>query len=137
MRKQASDAASRLESFLGSSKDEESAALIEQVEGAAAALTEKLTAVENELVQTKNRSLEDPLNHPGKLTAHLAYVHTVANSGSDSPPTAATRERLADLDAQLAEVYGRLDGILKEDVAAFNELVAGAELPTIVLPPAP
>jgi len=83
--------------------------------------------------QTKSRSFEDPLNYPGKITAHLAQLHAAANSGSDSPPTEGSRERLADLEAQMEDVFARLDEILKTDVAAFNEMVAGIELPAIVL----
>ena len=55
---------------------------------AAKALVAKLTAVEEELYQTKNRASEDPLNFPIKLNNKLAYVMGVVES-SDTQPTAA------------------------------------------------
>ena len=85
------------------------------------------------LLQTKSRSFEDPLNYPGKLTAHLAFVHSTVNSGSDSPPTDGSRKRLADLDVQLEEVFARLAEVLEKDVAAFNELVSRLELPAVLV----
>ena len=55
---------------------------------AAKALTQKLTAVEEELYQTKNRASEDPLNFPIKLNNKLAHVLGVVE-GSDNPAHAA------------------------------------------------
>ena len=136
-RSQASDAAQRVAKALGGAAEadgeSEEPSVPQRVEEAAKALGEKLSAIESELMQTKSRSFEDPLNYPGKLTAHLAHLHAVANSGSDAPPTQGSRERLADLEAQMGEVFGRLDAIMETDVVAFNELVAGVELPAIVM----
>ena len=105
----------------------------QKVQDAVQALTEHLTAIEEELLQTKSRSFEDPLNYPGKLTAQLANLHTVVNSGSDSPPTATSVERLADLDDEIEDVYARLQEILDSEVASLNVLVNGIELPAVVL----
>ena len=57
----------------------------------------------------------------------------MVNSGSDAPPTTAAVERLADLDAQLEEVYAKLQEILDTEVVALNEMVAAIELPAVVL----
>jgi photosystem II stability/assembly factor-like uncharacterized protein len=139
-RKQAQAASDRVAQVSGAAPgdgDEEAeGASVADVEEAAKALAEKLTAIEQELLQTKSRSFEDPLNYPGRITAHIAYLHTVVNSGSDAAPTEGSRRRLANLDSQLEDVYGRLDEILSTDVAAFNELVSGMELPAIVMAPA-
>ena len=45
-----------------------------KVADAAKALIQKLTEVEEELYQTKNRSAQDPLNFPIKLNNKLAHV---------------------------------------------------------------
>lgn len=134
-RQQADEAAARVTKAFGSTEAEEGGEIDvqSQIGEAAKTLGEKLTAIENELVQTKNRSLQDPLNYPGKLLAQLAAVHMAANSGSDSPPTEGSRRRFSDVDAELQEVFGRLAGVLDTDVAAFNALVTGVELPAIVL----
>jgi photosystem II stability/assembly factor-like uncharacterized protein len=109
------------------------AAIKEAVADAAEALTAKLTAIEDQLVQTKSRSFEDPLNYPGKLTAMLANVQASANSGSDAPPTDGAVEFFAELQEQAAEIYAELGTILDSDVAAFNELVGDIDRPAIVI----
>ncbi|MDP9120468.1 MAG: glycosyl hydrolase, partial [Acidobacteriota bacterium] len=102
---------------------------------ASRALTAKLQAVEESLYQTKNRSLEDPLNFPVRLNDKL---NAVANSAAlgDSRPTAqavAVQEELtAAIDAQLA----KLRQIWEQDLPAFDEL-ARQEGVTAVLPPLP
>ncbi len=56
------------------------------VAAAAKSLITKLTAIEEDLYQTKNRASEDPLNFPIKLNNKIAYVlGTVSNS--ESQPT--------------------------------------------------
>ena len=47
------------------------------VSDAAKELAKKLTAVEEELYQTKNRSSQDPLNYPIKLNNKIAALGTI------------------------------------------------------------
>ena len=42
-------------------------------------------------------------------------------------------EHLGELEDQMQEIFGRLQAILDEDVAAFNERVSGLDLPAIVV----
>src|SRR4029453_14888213 len=53
---------------------------------AAKTLNGKLTAVEEELYQTKNQSSQDPLNYPIRLNNKLAALNGVVG-GSDFAPT--------------------------------------------------
>ena len=137
VRKQAQSAGERVAEVLASTADagEESDAddPAEKVHAAVESLVGKLSGIEGELLQTKSRSFEDPLNYPGKVTAQLANLYTVVNSGNDSPPTAASVGRLGDLDAELEEIYTRLETVLDEEVANLNLLVNGIELPAVVL----
>jgi photosystem II stability/assembly factor-like uncharacterized protein len=87
-------------------------------------LDKKMTAVEEALYQTKNKSPEDPLNFPIRLNDKLAGVADSASTGS-WPPTAqqiAVRDELVpQIDAQLA----KLKAIWDADLPAFNKLAAG------------
>jgi photosystem II stability/assembly factor-like uncharacterized protein len=103
------------------------------VADAAEAIVARLTELENELVQTKSRSFEDPLNYPGKLTALLANVHASANSGADAPPTDGAVELFAQLSLQADGIFGHIDTVISDDVQAFNELVAGIDRPAVVI----
>ncbi len=106
---------------------------VAELEQAAEAIAAALTDIEEQLVQTRSRSFEDPLNYPGKITAQLANLQAVVNSGADAPPTDGAVERLADLDAQMAPLLERLDAVLETDVAAFNARVAELGVPAVVV----
>jgi photosystem II stability/assembly factor-like uncharacterized protein len=101
---------------------------------AAKELDRKLTAIEEALYQTKNRSEEDPLNFPIRLNDKLAGVAASAGLG-DNPPTAqaeAVREQLtAAIDAQLA----KLQALWDQDLPAFNRKVRDADVPAIGFAP--
>ena len=105
------------------------------VRQAAKELDRKLEAVEEALYQTKNHSVEDALNHPIRLDDKLNGVAGEAGLG-DYRPTAqaiAVRDRLvAAIDVQLA----KLDDLVAHDLPAFNQVAAGAGVPTVI-PPRP
>ncbi|MEL6122494.1 MAG: glycosyl hydrolase [Bacteroidota bacterium] len=81
-----------------------------------------LTHIENELYQTKNRSRQDPLNYPIKLTNKLAHLNSLTQIG-DYPPTAGAIEVRDEItrriDAELSTYYELRD----EGIANLNELI--------------
>lgn len=99
---------------------------------AARRLTENLSAVEDELVQTKIRSVLDVNKHPAKLNAKLRSVAHVVASGLGAP-TRQSYDVLTELSDQLDTQLTRLADILATDVPAFNDLVRQADVPAIVL----
>jgi photosystem II stability/assembly factor-like uncharacterized protein len=103
------------------------------VADAAKALIQKLTTVEEDLYQTKNRANEDPLNFPIKLNNKLAYVlGTVANS--ESQPTAQSYMVYEDLAPQVNTRIRALDGLLANDLAAFNKTLRDSNVPVVSVP---
>jgi hypothetical protein len=100
------------------------------------ALNAKLTAIEEELYQTKNQSSQDPLNFPIRLNNKLAELADVVSS-ADSPPTeqsyALYEELVTRIDAQLQ----RLNQTMTSDLKAFNQLVRSTEIPAVIARPAP
>jgi photosystem II stability/assembly factor-like uncharacterized protein len=101
----------------------------------AKALIEKLTAIEEELYQTKNRASEDPLNFPIKLNNKLAYVlGTVENS--ESQPTMQSYMVYEDLAPNVNAQLKALNRLLTENVAAFNKAVRDANEPAVLVPAA-
>ena len=108
-------------------KDQEKA---KKVVDAAKALSAKLTAVEEALYQTKNKSSQDPLNYPIRLNNKLASLGGVVASADAAPTTQSqlVHEELASgINAQLQ----KLDSILHQDLDAFNKLVREQDLPAI------
>jgi photosystem II stability/assembly factor-like uncharacterized protein len=104
-----------------------------RVADAAKALTAKLTAVEEELYQTKNRASEDPLNYPIKLNNKLAYVMGVVES-SDNQPTAQSYMVYEDVATRVNGEIKTLNGLLTTDLAAFNKLIHDQNIPAIQAP---
>jgi len=73
----------KLEEFIKKYKDDEATkALVEK----AKKMKEEFGAIEKELYQTKNRSNQDPLNFPIRLTNKLAHLNSLV-SIDDFPPT--------------------------------------------------
>ena len=100
------------------------------IQQAADALAKKLTAVEEALYQTKNRASQDPLNYPIRLNNKLAALGgTVASA--DAAPTAQAYAVYDELIAKIDAELKALDGLLADDVAAFNRLVREKEIPAV------
>lgn len=106
----------KLDGFIKKYKNEEATkALVER----AKKMKEAFGAIEKELYQTKNRSNQDPLNFPIKLTNKLAHLNSLV-SRDDFPPTdqdiAVKNELTAKINAQLKA----FDALVDKEVVTFN-----------------
>ena len=73
----------------------------------AAEIMRKLTAVEEELIQTRIRSGQDALNYPIKLNNKLAALMSLIDASDDAPTAQAFdvyNDLTARIDAQLAAI---------------------------------
>ncbi len=117
----------------GLAKRLEAAGRGEGVDEAARAVREKLTAIEERLYQTRSESSQDVLNFPPRLDNQLlALLGTV--SGPEARPSDGATARYQDLRAELDELLAELEAVFAGELAAFNELVAGKELPPVIVP---
>ncbi len=89
-------------------------------------LTETLTSIEQELMQTRNESHQDPLNFPPQMDNQYAYLYGYV-VGPDGPPTEAARERFEDLNEQWRDLRDRLQTVLETDLPQFNKQVRSLE----------
>ena len=94
------------------------------VVAAANDLDRKMTAVEEALYQTKNKSSQDPLNYPIRLNDKLAGVGDSAASGPYAP-TAQQIEVRDELVVKIDIELAKLKAIWDTDLPAFNKLAAG------------
>ena len=127
VKKQAADAVARLK---------KAGVAADDVAAAQKALDDKLSAIEQKLTQVKSKSSQDPINFPPMLDNQFVtlYGYVLGGfGGSDNRPTDGAYERLADLEPQLQELLGQLDGVLATDLPAFNELVAAKKIPAVVV----
>ena len=89
------------------------------------ALRTGLTETEEELIQTKNESSQDPINFPPQLDNQIAYLygHVAQNYGR---PTGGSFERFRDLEAEAAPLLARLEALLGADLSELNRTLQEA-----------
>ncbi|MGI8788246.1 MAG: VPS10 domain-containing protein [Pyrinomonadaceae bacterium] len=97
----------------------------------AADINKKMTAVEEELNQTKIKSGQDALNFPIRLNNKLAALASSVDS-ADYAPTAQAFEVYNDITGKIDAQLAMLERIKTEDIAAFNRMFAEKNLPVIV-----
>jgi hypothetical protein len=88
-------------------------------------LSKELTSIEEALYQTKNRSGQDPLNFPIRLTNKLAHLNALVGM-DDFPPTqqdvAVKNELTEAIEAELKKFDALISGEIKAFNAAFREM---------------
>ena len=100
------------------------------VSSAANELKEKLTSVENEIVQRKTLGGVDRLSEPSKLDAKIKEIAFVPAS-ADYRPTKQAREVFEDLSARLDIQFKNLQDILDNDLPKFVVILEELEVPAI------
>ncbi|WP_412987902.1 VPS10 domain-containing protein [Pontimicrobium sp. IMCC45349] len=86
-------------------------------------LKEKFTEIEEALYQTKNRSGQDPLNFPIRLTNKLGHLNSLVRMGDFAPTDQDVKvkdELSAKINAQLKEFNDLIDNEIKAFNEAFN-----------------
>ena len=104
----------------------------DELEEQAEALRKGLTEVEDELIQTKNESSQDPINFIPQIDNQIAYLygHVAQNYGR---PTGGSFERFRDLEAEAQPILERLESLLGEGVANLNRALQEAGITGAVL----
>jgi len=93
-------------------------------------LTTRLSAVEEDVYQVRNRSGQDPLNFPIKINNQLAALLRIIETG-DAKPTDQSYVVFKELSAQLDAIKQRLEAILNGDLTTFNNAATAAGQATV------
>ena len=83
-------------------------------------LSEQFSEIEKALYQTKNRSGQDPLNFPIKLTNKLAHLNALVGM-DDFPPTEQDIAVKNELTAQIMEQLNKFDNLVSSEITSFNK----------------
>jgi hypothetical protein len=94
-------------------------------------IVKKLTAIEEELMQTKIKSSQDALNYPIKLNNKLAALASTVDA-ADYAPTNQSYDVYDDLVGKIDAQLAVLARVKAEDITAFNKMFAEKSLPVIV-----
>jgi hypothetical protein len=104
------------------------------VKSATDALDKKLIEIEENLIQRKLTGQgQDAVRWPPKLLAKINYLAGGLASG-DFAPTKQQREVQALFKEQMAGLRHRMDEVLKQDLPAFNKLLADNNVKTVIKP---
>ncbi|MEK6754943.1 MAG: glycosyl hydrolase [Bacteroidota bacterium] len=104
------------------------------VSEAAKSFKQKLTAVEEEIIQVKIKSSQDALNYPIELNNKLAGLASGVAS-SDSKPTKQSYEVFNELSSKLNDQLTKLKTVMESDFPAFIKLVKEQDVPAVILKP--
>ena len=85
-------------------------------------MEKKISIIENELYQTKNRSGQDPLNFPIKLNNKLASVGAAVNQGNYGPTRQAQQVK-EELSGKIDEQLQKYQQVISTDLPALNRMV--------------
>ena len=112
-----------------------------ELQALADTLADKSMAVTEDLMQTRNRSTQDPIRFPPRLDnqwlelyGRITGVDGYISGGAEGAPHPGTLERLEDLNVQWEAVRIRYTDLLENELARFNEAVERLGLPAVALP---
>ena len=91
----------------------------------------KLSSIEKELYQTQNRSGQDPLNFPIRLTNKLAHLNSLVSMG-DFPPTLQDIQVKDFLVQEIKKSLDSFDKLIESEVIDFNNLFNSNNLNYII-----
>jgi hypothetical protein len=97
---------------------------------AADSLEERLHEIEDSLMVPGEHKDIFGLNEPSRLTEKLASVIPVIAS-ADARPTRNALHVASKYSGEIDEQLDRLQEVLDDELRAFNDLMAGAELPAL------
>lgn len=114
----------QLEAFQKQYKDNES---VEELVKKAKELSEEFSEIEKALYQTQNRSGQDPLNFPIRLTNKLAHLNSLV-SMDDFPPTQQDVAVKNELTAAINAELNKFDQLVSDEIKSFNDAFNSRQL---------
>lgn len=96
------------------------------------ALKKEFSDIEKALYQTQNRSNQDPLNFPIRLTNKLGHLNRLVTI-NDFPPTAQDEAVRIELTAEVEKQMEHYNKLISEDLEAFNTAFAKLNLDYLTL----
>ena len=114
----------KLEEFNSNFSDNE---IVGSLIDKAKALNSSLTDIEKALYQTKNKSRQDPLNFPIKLTNKLGHLNSLVTN-NDFPPTDQDELVRKELTEEVKKHLAKYEKLISQDLKNFNKEFANLNL---------
>ncbi len=91
-----------------------------------------MTKIEEALYQTKNKSGQDPLNFPIRLTNKLAYLNSILGNG-EFPPTDQAYKVREELEGLIDKELEKFNTVKLEMIPSFNQMIREKNIDAIIL----
>ncbi|MFZ1677221.1 MAG: glycosyl hydrolase [Saprospiraceae bacterium] len=91
-----------------------------------------MTKIEETLYQTKNKSGQDPLNYPVRLTDKLAYLKSIMGGG-EFPPTEQAFAVRKELEVEIDDQLALFEKVKKEMIPVFNQMIRDKHIDAIII----
>ena len=95
-------------------------------------INEKITEVEKTLYQTKNKSRQDPLNYPIRLTNKLAHLNSLEGM-SDHAPTEQSEAFRKEVTSKIDTELAKWQAIRENDIRQFDAIVKQKSVDAVML----
>ncbi len=119
----------------------EEAGSTEELLGVADSIAVELTDVEEKLIQTKNKSGQDPIRFAPRLDNQIVSLYEYVTGvdgyrygGAEGRPTQGAFDLFADLNLQWVDIRDQLDMILATAVSEFNDMLRDSGVPAVAVP---
>ncbi len=113
-------------------KQYEGEAAVSELVDKAKELKESFSEIEKALYQTKNKSNQDPLNFPIRLTNKLGHLNSLITM-DDFPPTAQDIEVKDELSAKINTELDKFNTLVTKEINGFNDSFNTLKLDYLIL----
>lgn len=105
----------------------------EEIKEMSKEIAEKLTAVEDLIIQNKAEASQDNINYPRVFTNHIGRLHGVAMNAHHRP-TGGVLERYDDVKKEYAEIVEKYRKVVDQEIPKFNALLKKEKLTGLIVP---
>jgi hypothetical protein len=96
-------------------------------------ISEKLTAIEDQIIQNKAEASQDNINFPRVFTNHIGRLYGVAMNAHHRP-TGGVLERWEDLKKEYQGIIDEYNGIVDQEISNYNELLKKEKINGLIVP---
>lgn len=97
-------------------------------------ILDKINTWETELIQPKQKTFQDVINFPNKLSAEIMNLISRIN-GNDPRLTEGAKDRRDELLVEWQTLKSHMNQIIDEDIHSFNQAYKEADIPILIVPP--
>jgi hypothetical protein len=96
-------------------------------------ISEKLVAIEDQIIQNKAEASQDNINYPRVFTNHIGRLYGVAMNAHHRP-TGGVLERWEDIKAEYQGIIDQYNAVVDQEITNYNELLEKEKISGLIVP---